>query len=343
MNNNRRVGLIPKLNGLGGMVTFQAKFRESLNARGISSSFDITDQEIDALLIVGGSKQLSKLANIRKKNIRVVHRLDGINWLHRKTKTGIRHWWRAETGNLLLRQIRSKYADHIVYQSAFVRDWWHQKYGEADVPHSIIHNGVDLARFNPQGKQNNPKDRIRLLLVEGNISGGYEIGLNTAVRLAENIASHTDKKVELAVAGKVSLAIRQSFRPQDKFRIDWLGVIDNHALPAYYRSANMLFSADLNAACPNSVLEALACGLPVLAFDTGALPELLDEQSGRLAKYGGNPWNLDPPDINALTESAFEIIDQQKTLRQGARARAEAAFSLERMLDKYLIALEVQA
>ena len=342
MNTNQRIGLIPKLNGLGGMVTFQAKFRDSLKSRGISSSFNIDKQEIDALLIVGGTRQLRKLKASRKNNIRIVHRLDGINWIHRKTNTGFRHWLRAEAGNVLLRQIRSKHADHIVYQSAFVRDWWHQQYGEANVPHSIIHNGVDLSRFSPKGKIKIPRDRIRILLVEGNIGGGYEMGLDMAVRLAKKVGKKTGKQVELAVAGNVSSAIQQSFHPQGEFYIDWLGVIDNHELPKHYRAAHMLFSADLNAACPNSVLEALACGLPVLAFDTGALPELIDDQSGRLAKYGGDPWQLDAADINALTRSAIEIIDEQKKLRKGARARAEAAFDLDSMLDKYLVALGIQ-
>jgi glycosyltransferase involved in cell wall biosynthesis len=50
----------------------------------------------------------------------------------------------------------------------------------------------------------------------------------------------------------------------------------------------MLFSADLNAACPNSVIEALACGTPVLGYDTGALPEMVPPKSGRIAHYGGN-------------------------------------------------------
>ena len=180
-------------------------------------------------------------------------------------------------------------------------------------------------------------------MVEGNISGGYELGLETAVKLAEKISILSERKVELAVAGKVSSAIRQSFHPQGKVRIKWLGVIDNHKLPPLYRSAHMLYSADLNAACPNSVLEALACGLPVLAFDTGALPELIDAQSGRLAKYGGDPWNLDPPDIGALAESAIDILNHQAKLRQGARNRAETAFGLDLMLEKYLMALEIRA
>ncbi len=70
------------------------------------------------------------------------------------------------------------------------------------------------------------------------------------------------------------------------------------AFPEIDRSAHMLFSADLNAACPNSVIEAMACGLPVAGFDTGALNELIVGDAGRLVPYGGDPWRLEKPDIS---------------------------------------------
>ena len=42
-------------------------------------------------------------------------------------------------------------------------------------------------------------------------------------------------------------------------------------------------------------------------------------------------------------ESAIDILNHQAKLRKGARARAEAAFGLDAMLEKYLIALGIQA
>ena len=98
----------------------------------------------------------------------------------------------------------------------------------------------------------------------------------------------------------------------------------------------MLFSSDINPACPNSVIESLGCGLPVLAFDTGALNEIVDDHSGVLVDYGGNPWLLDEPDIDSLAEGALQIFDQQDKLRIGARQRAVKKFNIERMMDQYL-------
>ncbi len=340
MTKKQLIGLTPKLSGLGGMVTFQNKFRSELSKQGIESSFELLTQPITSLLVVGGTRKLSLLSQIQKKNIRIVHRLDGINWLHRKTRTGLRHWLRAEVGNRLLQSIRKNYADHIVYQSQFVLDWWRKEYGELKRPHSVIHNGVDLDLFTPKGGESRPKNKVRILMVEGNISGGYEIGLETAIALANQLARNLDRPVELAIAANVSPGIKKKTEEDSQVHIDWLGVLDNHDLPAQYRSAHALFSADLNAACPNSVLEALACGLPVVAFNTGALPELLSEASGRLVDYGGDPWNLDAPDISSLASAAGEVFHAQEQFREGARARAEEAFDIVKMTESYLTILD---
>ena len=102
------------------------------------------------------------------------------------------------------------------------------------------------------------------------------------------------------------------------------------------RGADLLFSADLNAACPNSVIEALACGLPVLSFDTGSLKELVIGDSGRVVPYGGNPWNIEPPDVQSLADAAVEILRDQPRFRKSAREQAEKNLGLDKMVDAYL-------
>jgi glycosyltransferase involved in cell wall biosynthesis len=123
------------------------------------------------------------------------------------------------------------------------------------------------------------------------------------------------------------------------FALNWAGVIRREAIPALDRSAHLLFSADLNAACPNAVIEAMACGLPVVAFDTGALAEIVTGDAGRVVPYGGNHWKLEPPQLPPLVEAAAGILEDNERFRQGARARACSAFGLDTMVDQYLEAL----
>jgi glycosyltransferase involved in cell wall biosynthesis len=121
--------------------------------------------------------------------------------------------------------------------------------------------------------------------------------------------------------------------------IHWAGLVPRQEIPPIDRSAHLYYSADVNAACPNSVIEALACGLPVVAFDTGALPELVTGSSGRIVAYGGDPWRLDPPDIPALVQGSEEVLIGQAEFRPAARERAEKLFGLDQMVNAYLAQL----
>ncbi len=322
------------------MVSFHHKLSAGLKARGIDVTHDLEDTPYDAVLVVGGTRHLARLRRIIKRGIPVVQRLQGINWIHRKLRTGVRHFLRAEWGNWILATIRSRLATGIVYQSEFVRGWWERAYGPTLVSHTVVHNGVDLEVYNPDGPGIPPEDRYRLLVVEGTLAGGYEMGLEHALDLAEGVARIIDRPVELMVVGRVAVSLRTSVEQRAKVSLAWVGQVPQARIPELDRSAHMLFSADINSACPNAVIEAVACGLPVVAFETGALPELVTGDAGLLVPYGGDPWALDPPDMNALVEAASEILADQARFRAGARVRAEAGLGLAVMVDGYLAALE---
>jgi glycosyltransferase involved in cell wall biosynthesis len=349
----KRVCLVPRLSGVGGMVSFQHKLVSGLAQRNIQVTYDPHDMPYQALLVVGGTRQLAALWRARRRGIPVVQRLDGMNWLHRLRmpdgrRTGLRHYLRSEYGNLILSVIRARLADTIVYQSEFSQRWWERERGPTPVPACVVYNGVDLGRFSPQGEGERPVERWRLLMVEGSLMGGYEVGLESGVELAQQVAartsaSHSRKSVELMVVGRVTPRLQQRWQNALKGHADvtlrWLGLVSQARIPAIDRSAHLLYSSDLNAACPNSVIEALACGLPVVAFNTGALAELVTQDAGKVVAYGGDPWKLEPADIPALAEAAWEVLGQQERFRHAARQRAESLFGLQRMTDGYLRAL----
>jgi glycosyltransferase involved in cell wall biosynthesis len=304
-----------------------------LAKRGIQVTHSL-DGKTDAVLLTGASRDIAGLLRARRRGVPIVQRLDGINWLHKRLHTGVRHYLRSEYGNRLLALLRSRVVTAIVYQSGFVQGWWARQFGPERIPSTVIHNGVDLAVFTPRGPGKRPTDHFRILLVEGRLQGGYETGLETALELTAQLSSSLS--VELTVAGLVSPDLQASIQKKNRFPITWAGVLAGDEIPSLDRSAHLLYSADINAACPNSVIEALACGLPVAAFNTGALPELVTGEAGRLAPYGGNPWKLEKPDIPALAAAASEILHDQARFRGAARRRAESSFSLDVMVEKYL-------
>lgn len=329
-----RIGIVPRPQGVGGVATFREKFEIALQRRGFQVEYDLS-RPMDALLILGGTHRLSTLWRLRRRGVRLVQRLDGINWVHRRRYTGWKHFLRAEYGNFILAYIRNHLAHRIIYQSAFAQRWWEEWYGPTRVESVIVHNGVDIQVYSPQGAHDRPTDRRRILIVEGSFGGGYEMGLWNAIGLLRGLQA-LGEKAELQVAGQVSDDLKRRVEAQVPQGILWAGVVPRAQIPYLARSAHVFFSGDLNAACPNSVIEALACGLPVVAFETGALPELVVGDAGRLVPYGGDPWKLDPPNIAGLIPAAQEILNHQERFRRAARAHAEAALSLDKMVEHYL-------
>ena len=92
-------------------------------------------------------------------------------------------------------------------------------------------------------------------------------------------------------------------------------------IPAIDRSAHLLYSGDLNAACPNSVIEALACGLPVVASNVSVVPALIRD-CGEV---------VDVADAEHVAHAVLDLVRDPLRLKDlGKRAHARAAnYSLE--------------
>ena len=327
-----RICIVPKSQS-GGGGSFRLKFEAGLKTRGIEVTHNPAE-ESDAILVIGGTRKLLPLWRAKRRGVRIVQRLDGVNWVQRVRWSGVRYTLRAEYGNWLLAFTRNRVADEVIYQSKFIRGWWEDWYGKARIPGHVVLNGVDLENFSPD--RENPIPRIppyRLLVVEGSLAGGLDTGLKAALHLTEILSERYS--VKLTVAGKVDVNTKNKLKKASK-TVKLLEIVSREQIPELMRSSHLLFSAEINPPCPNSVIEALACGLPVVGFDTGSLRELIGEGAGLLTPYGGNPWNLDTPDIPSLAKAASEILVDQERFRLAARVRAEESLGVDKMVDNYL-------
>jgi glycosyltransferase involved in cell wall biosynthesis len=328
-----RICIVPRVEGPGGVTSFRLKFEDGLRARGVDVTNDLA-QAVDSILVLAGTRHLFPLWKARRRGIRIVQRLDGINWVHRVRWAGPRYTIRAIYGNANLSFIRRRLADHVIYQSQFIKHWWEDWYRPGRVPSNVIINGVDLNRYTPHGLHERPSGHYRLLVVEGSLAGGQNYGLFNAVSLASALSKKF--KIELMIVGRVDALTKNRLKHQNAFRIQFMDTTPRDHIPWLMRSSHLLFSAEVNPPCPNSVIEALACGLPVIGFETGSLSELVQGNAGRLVPYGTNPWRLQTPDIPALAEVATEVLQDQPHFRNSARERAESAFDVQKMVDEYL-------
>lgn len=335
-----KIAVVPAVHGLGGMVSFQDRFIDGLEKRGITVTRSLADPEVQAALVIGGTRQVSSLLAARRRGVHLVQRLNGMNWLHRVQPTPVKALLRSEMNNWLLAVIRRSIVHRIVYQSRFSQWWWNDRFGSLSKPSSVVYNAVDLSIYIPSERIVPPEDQVRILVMEGHMGDFYSSGLKTGIELAAQLHHLASKPVELVVAGDVPASLQEQASAAESTRVNYLGVVPPERVPALTQEVHMLFSADLNAACPNSVVESLACGLPVLTFDTGALKEMVPETAGAVVPYGSNYWKLEKPDISSLAGAARCIFEENLKYRIGARQAALAQFGLKSMIDGYLAALQ---
>jgi len=81
-----------------------------------------------------------------------------------------------------------------------------------------------------------------------------------------------------------------------------------------------------------AVLEAMACGLPVVATNVGSLPEMLSD--------GEEGFIVEPNDPSALADRLNVVLANNATadaMGRAARRRVERQFTLDRMVDEYAL------
>ncbi len=113
-------------------------------------------------------------------------------------------------------------------------------------------------------------------------------------------------------------------------RVRFTGRLDSQAMAALYREATLSLNPSLADNMPNSVLEALACGLPVVSTDVGGVPFLV--------RHGETALLVKPGDADAMAGAMARLIEDETlraTLIQNGTEHVRA-FTWERVRDLWL-------
>jgi glycosyltransferase involved in cell wall biosynthesis len=87
--------------------------------------------------------------------------------------------------------------------------------------------------------------------------------------------------------------------------------------------------------CPTLVIEAMACGLPVVYPASGGSVELVGDEAGVGVEHPDG-WERDePPSPDALAEAIRRVIDDRPRFAAAARRRAVERFALEPWLERH--------
>ena len=191
-----------------------------------------------------------------------------------------------------------------------------------------LYNGLDLGRF-PHTLRDNHGERLVVLTV-GNIRRvkGHDVFIKAAARVHANLPD-----VTFLVAGEVLeqpyfeelLALIKASGLGDRFH--FLGGVDD--LPSQLAAADLFVLPSRSEGFSNSLVEAMACALPVIATDVGGNAEAVER----------NETGLIVPSENdeALAEAMLALLSSPETrLAMGAagKRRAEGMFSADAMMQK---------
>lgn len=186
----------------------------------------------------------------------------------------------------------------------------------------VISNGVDTARFTPPAVRC-PAPPFIVSFV-GRLSS--EKGVEVLLAAARRLAGRTDLRLLMAGDGSLRPPVEEAVR-DPAIPLQYLGFQED-VLPVYHGSQAVLVPS-LSEGQGLSALEAMACGLPVIASRVGGLPEVVVE---------GETGVLIPPgDADALAKTLDAMAaepDRAWQMGQAGRKRVEARFSLDRMLDR---------
>lgn len=323
--------LFPHPPGAGGPGSFQTRFEQELKTKGHHVVYKGSCIHPDLIMVVGGTRKLLWLWQMKLKGIPVIYRLDGIGWLHKKRKTSLKYYWTAEFRNALSKAIHGFLATKIVYQSQFVKDWWDKSGWRKRKNYTIIHNGVAIPEEHLIREVVRKRKVNRLVILEGVID--YT---PYAIDLLNDLAEKLPKDIQIELYGKF-----EHLDAQEKLhrRLLHKGFLKRDEVYEVFMGSVYL-SLDIHPACPNTVAEALACGAPVVAFDTGSLSELVDETCGQIVDYGSDPWELGYPDADNLVSGILEIFSDYITYSNNAYKKAKQKYELKQMNLKYLKFIE---
>ena len=267
---------------------------------------------------------MPRVKRVHGEHGRDMHDLDGSNWKYR-----------------ILRKIMSPLIHRYIAVSRDLADWLTRSVAIQPSRIEQIYNGVDQQRFI---RKITNKRRV---LPEGFLPEGDCIVLGTVGRFAEvknqmsileALAILFKKSPDLLCRVRLVLVGDGSLMDQIVKRVDDLGLGDivwlpgdRDNIPQLLQAMDIFILPSLGEGISNTVLEAMATGLPVIATAVGGNPELVrPDESGLLVPVD---------DVPALVSAIQELIEspsKRKAMGDMALARIKSDFDWNRTVKQYI-------
>jgi sugar transferase (PEP-CTERM/EpsH1 system associated) len=202
-----------------------------------------------------------------------------------------------------------------------------------------IYNGVDIQKFRPRKGMREAFGPPGFVTSNSFVVGTVgrmepvkdQITLVRAFIQLVQTSFEARQRLRLVMVGEGSLRIpaRELLRKAQVEDIAWFPG-ERNDVPELMRAMDLFVLPSLREGISNTILEAMATGLPVVATRVGGNPELVDRSTGELVPHS------DPVSMAGAIDSYFR--KPEKALKHGTegRYRVETKFSIEAMVEDYL-------
>lgn len=268
------------------------------------------------------------LRMLKRRHVPIVHNQNGVFY-----KAWYGGDWQAQNRHMALSY---HLADWVFYQSEFCRRSADLFLGPRSGPGEVLYNAVDTARFTPAS--NRPDGRF-VFLITGKIGDHLYYRLESTIAGLE-LARRDGLDASLVVAGWVEDEARRRAEALAASlgiagRLVFSGPYTQEQAPRIYQEADAYVMTKHNDPCPNTVLEALAAGLPVLYSNSGGVPELVGDEAG-VALPCEQGWDAPhAPTAEDVARGMLRIAGQRASFAVAARQRAVARFDIGHWIERH--------
>jgi glycosyltransferase involved in cell wall biosynthesis len=233
-------------------------------------------------------------------------------------------------------------ADYVFFQSEFCKRAAEHFLGRRNSGCEVLYNAVDTRAFSPDGSF--ARSREPRLLVAGTHKRAHRVrgAIETlALLTARGVGARLDIAGRLAwsaTAQEEVAALTRELNLED--RVELLGPYSQADAPRVFGGCDVLLHTQYNDACPTVVIEAMACGVPVVYSASGGTPELVGDEAG-IGLPVPESWEREhaPAPVD-VAEAVLGVLETRRHFAEAARQRAVERFDVQPWLARHVEVFE---
>lgn len=300
----------------------------------LNSFFKNKNFNFNILYLLSNSIYLNKFALrfIKNSNIPIIHNQNGVFY-----QGWFGNGWKKKNEAI---SFQYHLADYVFYQSNFSKYCSNKFLGIRNGPGEVLFNAVDINQFKPNSKNYKINEKkIKIL-----ISGKYQFHLFYSLKFAIDILDILVKKKKINATinfagfydNATLLNLKKLAHEKNLLdKIEFSGIYKQSRAHELYNSADLLFYFVHQSNCPNSVIEAMSCGLPILGQNTGGMKEIVSNNSGICLKAKENWIKPQIPNLDHAVKGFYDIIENYSYYSENAINKVQKDHNLKNWINRH--------